>query len=51
MFPGDLSFDPARWPNAVTLDWLIERQMGLGVHCHPCGRHRVLDPATLPIAG
>jgi hypothetical protein len=45
-----MPFDASRWPNAVTVADLIERAMQLGVHCLTCGRHRVIEPATLPLA-
>jgi len=39
-----------RWPNAVTVAGLIEQAMQMGLHCGKCGRHVVVDPASLPIA-
>jgi hypothetical protein len=45
-----MAFDPRRWPNAVTIGWLIAERMGMGIHCSKCGRHVVLDPATLHLA-
>jgi DNA-directed RNA polymerase subunit RPC12/RpoP len=45
-----MSFGARRYPNAVTIGWLIAEEMRMGVHCHPCGRHVVLDPATLLLA-
>jgi DNA-directed RNA polymerase subunit RPC12/RpoP len=29
---------------------LMEGGLRMGVHCHPCGRHVVIDPATLPLS-
>jgi hypothetical protein len=31
--PG-LPFDARRWPNAVTIGWLIAERMGMGVYCN-----------------
>src|SRR4051794_65047 len=45
-----MRFDHARWPDAITLAWLINERMGMGVHCQTCARHAVLDPAALPFA-
>jgi hypothetical protein len=42
-----MPFDPSRWPNAVTIGWLIAERMGMGVHGSKCGRHAVMDPAKL----
>jgi hypothetical protein len=38
-----MPFDTARYPNAVTVGWLIAERMGMGVHFHPCGSHVVLN--------
>ncbi len=45
-----MGFDARKWPDAVTIGRLIEQGMPLGVHCLPCGRYAVLDPALLPFA-
>jgi hypothetical protein len=45
-----MSFDSARWPDAVTISWLIAERMGMGVHCQKCAHHAVLDPASPPFA-
>lgn len=45
-----MSFDLQRWPDAVTIAWLIERGLDAGLHCYPCGRHVVVKPAALPFA-
>ena len=45
-----MPFDASRWPNAVTIGWLIAERMGMGVHCQKCARHVVMDPATLHFA-
>ena len=45
-----MGFDARKWPNAVTIGRLIEQGMPVGVHCLPCGRYAVLDPARLPFA-
>ena len=45
-----MPFDAQRWPNAVTIGWLIAERMGMGVHCNKCARHVVMDPATLHLA-
>ena len=42
-----MPFDASRYPNAVTIGWLISERMGMGVHCQKCARHVVLDPATM----
>ena len=44
-----MPFDAARWPDAITVAQLIERAIPMSVHCHKCGRSKVLDPATLPL--
>ena len=41
-----MRFDARRWPNAVTIGWLIAERMGMGVHCNKCARHVVVDPAS-----
>ena len=45
-----MPFDSARWPNAVTIAWLIAERMQMGVYCQKCARHVVLNPAALPFA-
>ena len=45
-----MPFDPSRYPNAVTIGWLIAERMGLGIHCQKCGGHVVMDPAKLHLA-
>ena len=45
-----MPFDARRWPNAVTIGWLIAERMGMGVHCNKCARHVVMDPATSHLA-
>ena len=45
-----MPFDTHRWPNAVTIGWLIAERMGTGVHCQKCALHVVMDPATLDLA-
>jgi len=45
-----MSFDPSRYPNAVTIGWLIAERMGMGVHCQKCARHVIMDPAKLHLA-
>jgi hypothetical protein len=45
-----MPFDARRWPDAVTLAWLIEHGMDVGLHCHPCGRHVVVPTSSLPFA-
>jgi len=45
-----MPFDARRWPNAMTIADLMKDGLLMGVHCHPCGRHVVVDPATLPLA-
>lgn len=45
-----MAFDASKWPNAVTIGWLIRERLQLGVHCHPCGRFALFDPQALPIA-
>ena len=44
-----MSFDPAKWPNAVTLADLVESGTPLGVHCFKCARFAVMEPAELGI--
>jgi hypothetical protein len=44
-----MTFDPAKWPNAVTLAYLAENGIALGVHCHKCARFVTRDPAELGI--
>lgn len=45
-----MGFAPLRWPNAVTIAWLIEQGEGVGVHCMKCARFVVMEPASLPFA-
>lgn len=35
-----MPFDPARWPDAVTVGRLVETDVPLGIHCRRCGRFR-----------
>ncbi len=42
-------FDPAKYPNAVTIGYLIEYGMALEVHCLKCGRFRTMAPAETGI--
>ena len=42
-----MPFEARRWPNAVTIAWLVSEGMGMGVHCNKCARHVVMDPTTL----
>ena len=41
-----MPFDPRLWPTAITIADLLKDGLRMGVHCRPCGRHVVLDPAT-----
>jgi hypothetical protein len=48
-----MPFDPARYPDAITICRLVELRLPLAVHCHRCGRAEVfaadafgLPPAT-----
>jgi hypothetical protein len=34
----------------MTITDLMRSGLQMGVHCHPCGRHVVPNPATLPLA-
>ena len=34
----------------MTIADLMREGLRMGVHCHPCGRHVVLDPAKLRLA-
>jgi hypothetical protein len=43
-----MPFDAARWPDAVTFQWLIDNEMQVGLHCHPCGRHVIVSTSSLP---
>jgi len=44
------AFDPRRWPAAMTIADLMKDELRMSVHCRPCGRPVVLDPATLPLS-
>ena len=43
-----MPFVTRRWPNAVTVAWLIAERMGMG--CGKYARHVVIDPAALSLA-
>jgi len=45
-----MAFDAIRYPDAVTLAWLIDEHMDVGLHCQPCGRHVVVQVRSLPFA-
>ena len=39
-----MPFDARRWPNAVTIAWLIAERMGMGVHC----QNALVTPCSIP---
>ena len=45
-----MPFDVRQCPNAVTFQWLIDRGLDVGLHCHPCGRLVVVPVCSLPFA-
>ena len=45
-----MAFDPRRSPDAMTIADLLKVGMSMGVHCHLCGRHVVLNAATLALS-
>lgn len=44
-----MPFDPAKYPDAITVGQLIERGMKIGLHCFDCAHFAVADPAALPL--
>jgi hypothetical protein len=45
-----MAFDVARYPDAITLGWLIEQGLDIGLHWFRCGRHAVVPVRSLPFA-
>lgn len=42
-----MAFDPARYPDAATIGYLIGRGMELEIHCIACAHYALRDPAEL----
>ncbi len=40
-------FDPAKYPQAVTIGGLIEKGMELEIHCYKCAHYVTRDPGGL----
>jgi hypothetical protein len=47
--PGRGAFDPAKWPEAATIGYLIKRALHMEIHCLKCAHYALRDPAQLGI--